>query len=85
MDLKELHLEVQAIFRKVFDREDLCIEDATAAKDIPDWDSLAQINLIVGVEDRFKVRFQTAEIRALKNVGEFKRLIASKLEAASAG
>ena len=81
MDQQALHLGVQAVFRRVFDREELVTRDDMTAKDIPDWDSLAQINLVVGAEEAFGVRFQTAEIRALKNVGEFKQLIARKLAA----
>jgi len=79
MEPRQLHDRLQAIFRKVFDRDSLVIADATSAKDIDDWDSLAQINLVVGAEAEFQIRFQTAEIKALKNVGEFKALIAAKL------
>lgn len=79
MKPKDLHEKVQSIFRHVFDNETLVVGDDTSAKDIPDWDSLAQINIVVGAEADFGVRFQTAEIRALKNVGEFKALIAKKL------
>lgn len=81
MDPQQLHSRLQDIFRQVFDSETLEIRDETDAGDIEGWDSLAQINLVVGAEDQFAVRFQTAEIRALKNVGEFKRLIAEKLAA----
>jgi len=79
MDPQQLHDKLQGIFRKVFDREDLVIRDDYAAKDIEDWDSLAQINLVVGAEAEFGVRLATAEIRSLKDVGGFKRLIAAKL------
>ena len=79
MDPKKLHDRVQAIFRNVFDDPKLVIKDETAAKHIRDWDSLAQINLVASAEEAFKVRFQTAEIRSLKNVGEFKQLISRKL------
>ncbi len=79
MDPRQLHDKLKDVFRAVFDRDDLAIEDATTSKDIDGWDSLAQINLVVGAEDVFKVRFATAEIRSLKNVGEFKSLIAAKL------
>ena len=81
MNPPELHDRLQEIFRQVFDNEALPIQDATASADIDGWDSLAQINLVVGAEERFGVRFQTSEIRSLKNVGEFKRLIAGKLSA----
>jgi acyl carrier protein len=59
----------------------LAINDEMTADDVEGWDSLAQINLVVGAEDAFAVRFQTAEIKALKNVGQFKSLIAGKLAA----
>ena len=73
---------LQDIFRAVFDREDLVINDAMTAADVEGWDSLAQINLIVGAENAFSIRFQTSEIRSIKNVGEFKKLIASKIPTA---
>ncbi len=79
MDPRSLHHRLERIFRTVFDREELLLSDSMAAKDIEGWDSLAQINLVVGAEAEFGVRFQTAEIRALRNVGEFKALIAKKL------
>lgn len=82
MNDAELHDGLQAVFRQVFDDESLTVRDETTAADVDGWDSLAQINLVVGAEGRFGVRFQTAEIRALKNVGEFKRLIAAKLAGA---
>ena len=81
MQPDNLHQKLELIFRAVFDREDLSISDEMTAADVDGWDSLAQINLIVGAEDAFKVRFQTAEIKALKDVGQFKRLIAGKLAA----
>ena len=79
MEAELLHKNLERIFQSVFDRQDLAIKDEMNAADIDGWDSLAQINLVVGAEDAFKIRFQTAEIKALKNVGEFKRLIAGKL------
>jgi len=81
MDPRQLHDGLQDVFRSVFDAETLEIRDETTSADVEGWDSLAQINLVVGAEERFGVRFQTAEIRGLKNVGEFKRLIAAKLGA----
>ncbi len=49
------------------------------ADDIPGWDSLTHINLMVATEKRFKVKFATAEISKLKedgqNVGSFLALV----------
>ena len=79
MEAELLNQKLEHIFQTVFDREDLTLRDEMTAGDIDGWDSLAQINLIVGAEAAFTVRFQTSEIKALKDVGQFKRLIAAKL------
>ena len=48
------------------------------ASDVEDWDSLNHINLIVAVEREFKVKFTTAEVSGLKNVGDLMDLIGRK-------
>lgn len=75
------HARLQQVFREVFDDEELEIDDSTTARDVPDWDSLAHVSLIVAVESEFKTRFTSAEVNGLKNVGELRRLIESKLGA----
>lgn len=67
--------ELQDIFRDVFDDEELDLSEETTAKDIEDWDSFAQIQLIIAIEKHFNVHFQVHEVSALKNVGEMIRLI----------
>ena len=56
----------------------LTIGVQTSARDIPDWDSLRHIELLVAVEQEFRVRFNTGEVAGLKNVGEMVDLIAAK-------
>jgi len=73
--LKELH----EIFHDVFDDDSIVLTPATTAKDIPEWDSFHHVSLIVGAEVRFGIKFQTAELEALQNVGEMVVLIARKL------
>lgn len=71
--------KLQDIFRDLFEEEDLIIEDSTSAQDIEDWDSLMHIQLIAQVQEDFGIRFTTAEIMKLKNVGEFVSLIEMKV------
>lgn len=77
MEIKE---RLQEIFRDVFDEEDLEIREDMSAKDIDDWDSLAQINLIVAIEKEFGVKFNLDEVSQLKNIGEMLELISKKIE-----
>jgi acyl carrier protein len=66
-------------FRFVFDDPDLELKRSTSANEVEGWDSITYINLIVAIESEFRIRFTTAEITALNNVGELADLIGRKL------
>ncbi len=70
--------QLQEIFREAFDDDELTISSKMTAKDIEDWDSLMQIQLIVAAERRFGIKFTTEEMNGLKNVGDFAALIEEK-------
>jgi len=82
----KLRDEVEEVFRAVFDDQAIVLRDEMTADDVDGWDSMTHINLIIAVEKRFKLKFATAEISALKgkdqNVGTFLALIQKKLGAA---
>ena len=59
--------------------EDFDFVDKTTANQVPNWDSLNHINVILAVEKEFKIRFKGAEILRIKNVGELQQLIDTKL------
>jgi acyl carrier protein len=64
--------------RMIFDNDDLVLTRGTTAQDVDGWDSLTHINLIVALEREFKIKFTTAEVTGMKNVGELSDLIARK-------
>jgi len=68
-------LEIQDIIRDVFDDDSLIITGATCAKDIEEWDSIAQMDIVLAVERHFRVRFRPEEIASLKNVGDMLKLV----------
>nr|WP_300809549.1 acyl carrier protein [uncultured Acetatifactor sp.] len=70
--------EVKAIFRDVFDDEEMEVTLEMTARDYDDWDSMAQIQLIVAAERRFHIKFTTEEMKNLKNVGDFVQRIEEK-------
>jgi acyl carrier protein len=71
------------IFRTLFNNSSLVLRDELTAPDVPGWDSFNHINLVMQIEEDFRLRFTTDEIASLKNVGEFKALIAGKLNSKS--
>ncbi len=63
------------IFRENFCEDDLCVTRETSPEDIPDWDSLEQINLITAVEDRFGIKLTLQDAQNIRCVGDFAELI----------
>ena len=70
-----------SVFREVFDEPTLVLREDMTATDIANWDSLNHIDLIVAVERKFKVKFTTRDVAALKTVGELAELTAKKVSA----
>jgi acyl carrier protein len=50
-----------------------------SATEVPEWDSLMQIMLVVAVEKEFKVKFRVGDVEATRNVGEFADLILRRM------
>ncbi|MCI6331886.1 MAG: acyl carrier protein [Lachnospiraceae bacterium] len=79
MSREEVFERVTDIFRDVFDDDELVISDSTNSEDIEDWDSLEHIQLIVGMEKEFKVKFDIKTVNSLENVGQMVDLILSMI------
>ncbi len=79
MQKPEIYSQLNKVFRDLFDDEGIELTPQTCADDIEGWDSLAHINLIVAVEAKFKIKFKTAEIESLHNVGHLVDVIAHKI------
>ena len=79
MDQPEIYTKLTEIFRDLFDDPSIVLEATTTATDVPEWDSFNHINLIVSIEAEFRVKFQTAELEAMHNVGALADMIQEKL------
>lgn len=80
MKREEIYGKLLPIFRAVFDDESITINDDTTADDIEDWDSLEQINLVVGIEKKFQIKFDITEVAEMQNVGEMVDFILRKVK-----
>ena len=74
--------ELEQVFHDVFGDDTIQLNPSTVADDVPGWDSLMHINLIVAIEKHFKIKFAAAEIARMQNddqnVGKLWELIAAK-------
>jgi acyl carrier protein len=68
--LEELRNEAEQIFRDVFGDSQLVLRDDMRAEDVPGWDSLAHLNLVIAMEKRLGIRFSNAEISRLREDGQ---------------
>jgi acyl carrier protein len=75
--------ELKRVILTVLRLDDWDIKDETIAPHVPGWDSLNHVNVILAVEQHFRVRFKPVEILKLKNIGDLQRLVSSKLEKAN--
>ena len=78
MDNNEIVSRLTPIFRDVFNDDALVVSEGMTAADVPTWDSLSNINMIIAVEKAFGVKFSIKDVRSLKNVGELLALIRKK-------
>jgi acyl carrier protein len=78
MDAELIYQRLTKIFHDVFDDDSIILKPATSAADIPDWDSVNHIRLVVSIEAEFRVRFTVGEIEALQNIGDLEQLLQTK-------
>jgi acyl carrier protein len=81
MQQQEIYAQLTPIFHSVLDDDTLVLTPGLTAASVPEWDSLNHINLIVAIESRLKIKFQTAELESMNTVGHLVALIEKKLAA----
>ncbi len=63
--------QLNSIFQEIFDDPTLSVGLETSPDQIADWDSVAQVKLVLAVEEFFGVRFTTDEVAGIHCVGDF--------------
>jgi acyl carrier protein len=81
VDKAEILSKVRDILADTLDLPDLQVTEQTTAENVEGWDSFNHINIVVAVESAFGIKFHTAEVEELRNVGELADLIEKKLNA----
>lgn len=51
------------------------LKRGTRSFEVPGWDSLSHVTVIMAVEDAYNVRFKTGDLVALQSVGELQALL----------
>ncbi len=72
---------LQEVFQTVFADDSIELKPEMTAADIPQWDSVAHINLMFAIEQAFGIQFAGNELAEFANIGE----LVSYLEAKGQG
>jgi acyl carrier protein len=78
MTQQEIYPRLTQIMRDVFDDDDLVATPELTAHDVKEWDSVNHVTLVVAVEEAFGIKFRSAELEKMKNVGQLVEQIEKK-------
>jgi len=70
MNSEQVLAKLNDVFRDVFDSDDLTVTPQTTAKDVDGWNSLANIRLMIAVEEAFEIKFDVGEFQDYRRVGD---------------
>jgi len=63
------------IFEDILDVQKGTVNINTTPSDFDEWDSVATVNIIVALEDEFKIKFKLKDIERAKKVQDFVDLV----------
>jgi acyl carrier protein len=64
-------IQLNSVFQEVFDDPNLALRPETSPADIPEWDSIAQVKLVLSTEEAFAIQFAAEELASMYSVGDF--------------
>ncbi len=70
MEREQILLELNEIFKEIFEDDSIELTEETTANDIEDWDSLTHITIISEVEEHFDMKFEMKDVIGMKNIGD---------------
>jgi len=81
MNTEEILAKLTPVFRDVLDNDRITLAPEMTARDVEGWDSLANIRLMITIEEEFRVKFDVGEFQEYRKVGDLaagvKRRLAS--------
>ena len=80
MEKGAIETELTRIIRGILARSDLVLSADTKAIDIPDWNSLNHLRIILACEERFGVRLNARVVDSLNTVGNIIEVLAEKID-----
>ena len=68
-------MQIEPIFAEVFSLPEKTVNDALTLREIPAWDSMSHMHLIVRLEEAFSIEFTGDEIADFRSVGDIREAL----------
>jgi acyl carrier protein len=75
----EILNQIESVVAEVLGEDKVSLSAQTTADSVEGWDSLSHIQIVVGLENAFGIRFSAAELIDFQNVGALADGIKRKL------
>ena len=59
---------IQKVFQEILEDEDFVLDRGLKREDVDGWDSLTHIELVLGLEKEFQVKFNTQQIMKMQSI-----------------
>jgi acyl carrier protein len=79
MDRRDVQAELEALFRRVLRAPDLVLTRDMVTGSHPHWDSFANVEILLGCEERWNFEFDTTEIDAIRSFGDLNDAILARI------
>jgi acyl carrier protein len=70
MSHDEVLARLTSLFRDVLDDDSVTLKDDSSARTVPGWDSVANIRLMLSIEEEYGFKFGMDEYAEFRNVGD---------------
>jgi acyl carrier protein len=68
-------MSVEAVVARVLNVDPSEVTDETSRETLPEWDSMAHLSLVTGLEEEFKVSLAIADAMEMTSVLDIKRIL----------
>lgn len=75
---QKIYNALSVIFSDVFLRDEIVLTPQLSARDVEGWDSFKQIEIVMATEEHFAMKFTSAELDNLRNLGDLARIVAER-------
>ena len=77
--MENVFVQINKIFRDVFEKPNLRIKITDSPLDIDGWESLTHVMLITAIEEHFSIEFSFRDLAAIKTVGDLVNIVETKI------